>query len=137
MPVSAPSGQTLGVTTVSAETIAVDLKHVRTKSQLLDTLGALLELGGPKGNMQVRDSQENLGWGKNWDALADGLSYLDVGGIWGSSRIPTFPLELVFTNWLAYSHAEPAGWATLTEILESTRAVYAKRGLAFNFRTAP
>jgi len=116
-----------------AETIVIDLCRVRSSEQLLDLLGAKLELGGPEGNVPVMSPTSGVGWGRNWDALNDSLAYLDSGGIWGTSRKPAFPLRLDFINSSAYKSADPKGYAIFLEILKSARDKYGAEGISFEY----
>lgn len=104
----------------------IDLKNCDTEEKVLSKIGEILDLGGTVGN-------NKKGWGHNWNALNDSLSYLDVGGIWGSSKILEFPLELVFTNFQSFQEKEPNGFKTLVEILEDKAELYKKSGQLFSF----
>ena len=63
----------------------IDLGEARTSDHVLGTLGRVLQLGGPDGNIPVTTVGAGRGWGMNWDALRDSLRCLDTGGIWGTS----------------------------------------------------
>ena len=115
------------------ETVVVDLQGVSSTAQLMDVLGAALELGGPDGNVQVLGPSDGKGWGKNWNALLDSLTCLDTGGIWGTSRRLRFPLRLELRNSSTYRATDPKGFATLIEVLESARERYAEVDLQFAY----
>jgi hypothetical protein len=119
--------------TVAGEIVVVDLGSVRSKEELLDVLGDVLELGGPEGNVEVRRPTDGKGWGKNWDALLDSLTCLDSGGIWGTSRTLRFPLRLELTNSSTYRDADENGFSILSEVLEAVRERYAKDNLQFEY----
>jgi RNAse (barnase) inhibitor barstar len=116
------------------DTVVVDLQGVRSTAQLMDALGKALELGGPNGNVQVESPTDGRGWGKNWDALLDSLTYLDTGGIWGTSRKLRFPLRLELKNLSTYRATDQEGFATLVEVLETARERYAENDLQFTYR---
>jgi hypothetical protein len=113
--------------------LVIDLGAVRSKPQLLELLGHVLELGGPQGNIPVIAVNANKGWGMNWDALYDSLTYLNTGGIWGNSRKLRFPLRIEFTGSNVYRSEDASGFETFSEILERVRGFYAKRGLSFEY----
>jgi hypothetical protein len=116
------------------DVIAVDLEGVQSTPELMDVFGEALELGGPSGNARVQSPADGRGWGKNWNALLDGLTCLDTGGIWGTSRKLRFPLQLELKNLATYRAADPGGFATLIEVLEDTRQRYAENELGFTYR---
>lgn len=116
------------------DAIVIDLHGVRSTAQLMDVLGEALELGGPGGNVKVARPSDGKGWGKNWDALLDSLTYLDTGGIWGTSRKLRFPLQVELKNVSEYRTFDQKGFATLMEVLESTRERYAQNDLQFTYR---
>jgi hypothetical protein len=116
------------------DTITMDLHGVRSTEQLMEVLGEVLELGGPNGNVQVQGPGDGKGWGKNWNALLDGLTCLDTGGIWGTSRKLRFPLCLELKNSSTYRATDPKGFATLMEVLEDARQRYAENDLEFGYR---
>ena len=113
--------------------IEIDPNAVATKEQLLDRLGEALELGGPSGNHVVSDSTSNSGWGRNWDALADSLCYLDSGGIWGTSRQFKFPMLLALVHSKTLQQRDPKALETLVEILVDTKNTYASHSMNFEF----
>ena len=113
-------------------TVIIDLAKVLTKSDLLARIGDVLEFGGP-GDVTGLNPTSGFGWGRNWDALADCLCYLDSGGIWGTSRPLKFPLSLLFENASAIQAIEPASVRTLVEVLENTATKYAKTGMILSF----
>jgi RNAse (barnase) inhibitor barstar len=116
------------------DVIAVDLEGVQSTPELMDVFGEALELGGPSGNARVQSPTDGRGWGKNWNALLDGLTCLDTGGIWGTSRKVRFPLQLELKNLATYRAADPVGFATLIEVLEDARQRYAENELKFTYR---
>ena len=63
------------------------------------------------------------GWGRNWDALADGLKDLSWLG-------DAEPRLLVWHGLEGVHHADPELDATLCEILEETSAFWADQGIA-------
>ena len=113
-------------------TVIIDLAEVLTTSDLLARIGDVLEFGGP-GDLTGTNPTSGRGWGRNWDALADCLCYVDSGGIWGTSRPLKFPLSLRFENSSGIQAAEPASVRTLIEVLEDAATKYAKTGFIFNF----
>jgi hypothetical protein len=115
------------------EIIEVDLTSVGSKQELLHLLGEIFELGGPGGNVPVTGPTEGKGWGCNWDALADSLSCLSEGGIWGTSRVFQFPLFVTFKGSATYRASDPEGYTTFVEILEGTRSLYASEDLQFDY----
>ena len=113
--------------------IEIDLGEIRSKDQLLDLLGDVLELGGQGGNVNVKGPLDGKGWGKNWDGLADSLGYLDTGGIWGTSKKLSFPLLLRFSNFHSYRANGQPGWDILKEILDDTVDLYARNKMSFRY----
>lgn len=111
--------------------IVIDLKSCDTEAEVLLKIGEVLFLGGVNGNSPVQSSSMK-GWGLNWDALNDSLSYLDCGGIWGNSPIFEFPLNLVFINYENFHKNEPDQFEILEQILEGKRELYLKDGKVFN-----
>lgn len=116
-----------------SNTVVIDLHGVRDKEDLLERIGEVLELGGPEGNHPTRPDSINSGWGMNWDALADSLDFLESGGIWNTSVALPFPLHLKFTNARELQLRHPEALRTLVDILEETKAGYARRGKAFEY----
>lgn len=112
--------------------LTIDLGGMTEKAQILAALGAALCLGGPDGNHPVRPG-ETQGWGMNWDALFDGLLNLHSGGIWGTSPNFAFPLTLTFAGAQPLARHNPQAFSILLDILEQTRATYARQKLRFDF----
>lgn len=119
-----------------ANVVNVNLAGVTSQEGIMQTIGQVLQLGGPNGNHKVGPDAEVAGWGMNWSALRDSLCYLDVGGIWGSSPKIGFPLTLRFVNHAQLKHAAPDHFATLVSILEDVQTTYARTGLSFTFEFA-
>ncbi|BFO57016.1 barstar family protein [Acidovorax sacchari] len=111
-------------------TINIQGKH--SKADVLAAMGEALQLGGPGGNHPVRPGEES-GWGMNWDALFDCLLNLHSGGIWGTSPVIEFPLELVITGAGLFARDNPDAFAVLNDVLEQTRETYARSGRVFEF----
>ena len=111
-------------------TISIQGKH--SKADVLAAMGEALQLGGPGGNHPVRPGEES-GWGMNWDALFDCMLNLHSGGIWGTSPVIEFPLELVISGTKAFARDNPDAFAVLTDVLEQTRETYARSGRVFEF----
>jgi len=116
--------------------VQIDLKHVKSKMDLLKEFGDKLELGGPNGNVPVTGSMRGRGWGLNWDALNDSLCCLDSGGIWGTSKRFEFPLKLVIMNHQVYLRHDPEGFRTLVEILEDVKGSYSASEMLFEYELA-
>ncbi len=112
--------------------LTISIKGQHTKADVLAAMGEALQLGGPGGNHPVRPGEES-GWGMNWDALFDCLLNLHSGGIWGTSPVIAFPLELVITGADAFARDNPDTFAVLTDVLEQTRETYARTGRVFEF----
>lgn len=112
--------------------LTIDIQGEHSKANVLAAMGEALQLGGPGGNHPVRAGEE-FGWGMNWDALFDSLLYLDSGGIWGTSPVIEFPLELVISGTGAFARHNPDAFAVLKDVLEQTRETYARTGLVFGF----
>ena len=113
--------------------VSIDLTGVVDARGLLARLGESLELGGPGGNHCVSDPNTTSGWGMNWDALADCLSCLETGGIWGTSRRHQFPMCLRLENVGELHEENPEALATLEEILKETQAKYSLISLCFEY----
>jgi hypothetical protein len=113
--------------------IEINLSGVGSEDQLFDLLGDVLELGGPDGNMKVIGPLDGQGWGKNWNALADSLCYLDSGGIWGNAKKLQFPLKMIFTNFEAFRDQNQLSWKILTEILGDTVEAYQRHQMTFRY----
>ena len=105
--------------------VVVDLAGQTTGEEVLLRFGEVFELGGPNGNHKCT---AGAGWGINWNALNDSLSDLDTGGIWGSSRIFSFPLEVDVINCGQFKQGDPASFQILQEILDDTIVFYTKYG---------
>ena len=86
--------------------LILDLKKCTTSIQVLKNFGEFFEFGGKGGNINVKAINAMEGWGINWDALNDSMHYLDKGGIWGNSKIFTFPLHLKVINCSAFQQNE-------------------------------
>ena len=117
--------------------IEIDLSSCETSEQVLLKIGGILELGGPNGNFKCQPyiyGKPGRGWGVNWDALNDSLSYLDTGGIWGSSKKFLFPLKLIFLNWLIFKKKSPEQFRILEDILHTKKILYAKHNKNFYFK---
>jgi hypothetical protein len=114
--------------------VQIDLKHIKSKQDLLRKLGAELELGGPNGNVPA--SMDGKGWGMNWDALKDSLTCLDTGGIWGTSKRSDFPLKLVLINYESFAQNSPKDFRILMEILETVIGFYSRQGKVFEYEFA-
>jgi hypothetical protein len=112
--------------------VEIDLSGVVTEEQLVGCLGAALELGGPDDHGSAPSPSSRSGWGRNWNALADSLCYLDSGGIWGTSRRFAFPLILRFTNSQDLRSRNPSSLAILVDILQGVRAKYAEHSMQFH-----
>ncbi len=112
--------------------VTVDLRDASNDAELLAIIGEALQLGGPDGNNSVIPAS-TIGWGMNWDALADSLSCLDTGGIWGTSKRLGFPLSLRFEGARRLSLESPRTLGTLLEVLQLTKQKYANSGLDFDF----
>ncbi|MEG0000355.1 MAG: barstar family protein [Comamonas sp.] len=115
-----------------ATQLTIDLGGITQKAQILAALGAALCLGGPDGNHPVRPG-EDRGWGMNWDALFDCLLNLHSGGIWGTAPRLAFPVKLTFAHAQPLARANPQAFAILRDILEQTRAAYARQNRQFDF----
>ncbi len=94
--------------------VIVDLKGLTTDEEILHKFGEVFELGGPSVDQNLI---QNSGWGQNWDALNDSLSYLDTGGIWGTSKKFTFPLVIDIQNSEKFQKNNPKGFSILKDIL--------------------
>lgn len=112
--------------------LTIDIQGKRSKAEVLAAMGEALQLGGPGGNRPVRPGEES-GWGMNWDALFDCLLNLHSGGIWGTSPVIEFPLELVISGAGAFARDNPDAFAILNDVLEQTRETYARSGRVFEF----
>jgi hypothetical protein len=117
--------------TAFAEVIDIDISTIPTDVALLERLGEVFEFGGPDGNVRYRTGMGSKGWGINWNALHDSLSYLDTGGIWGTSRIPKFPLCVRFLGCESYKARNPEGFSILEDILLGKETAYDLQGLVF------
>jgi hypothetical protein len=118
------------------ETVVVDLGLPKTKHQLLDLMGEVFQFGGPDGNFKCDPMKPGKGWGKNWDALADSLCYLDSGGIWSTGRRFKFPLRIEFINSAVYRAADRSGFTRLSSIMRCTGPCYQDNGLHFEYAFA-
>ena len=116
--------------------IDIPLAGLSTARQVLARIGEALQLGGPDGNHTVRPGEES-GWGMNWDALFDCMLNLRTGGIWGTSPVPAFPLQLWFTGTAGFRQEAPHAFAILQDILEQSRATYARKAARFAFELLP
>ncbi len=112
---------------------SIDLSGIERSDELLFLLGQGFCLGGIDGNHHVRALNSGKGWGLNWDALADSLSCLESGGIWGASPKFKFPLVLKFTGCALFQSADEKGFEILESILRDTKANYDKVGLKFEY----
>jgi len=115
--------------------IEISLYGATTKHDVLTRFGETLELGGPDGNVPV-DPTQGRGWGFNWDALADSLTELGSGGIWGTSRKFTFPLKLTITGSDGFRTRNADEFEQLKSVLEDTRDHYSRRQRQFDFNFA-
>ncbi len=113
--------------------VRIDLAGVVDARSLLARLGESLELGGPDGNHRVSDPNTTTGWGMNWDALADCLSCLETGGIWGTSRRHQFPMCLRLENVDELQEENPEALATLEGILKEAQTKYSLSSLCFEY----
>lgn len=104
--------------------IVVDLSGLRTKEEILHKFGEIFEFGGPGGNIPPSSLTPEKGWGFNWDAMNDCFRYLDVGGILGTSKEFSFPLEIEISNYQEFKEANPEGFRVLKEILEDLPKAY-------------
>ena len=114
-----------------AEVLRIDLGAVHSEDELLSCLGEVFEFGGPNGNVRADSRVTGKGWGMNWNAVFDSLSYLDTGGIYGTSRIPKFPLCVKFIGGKKYKASHPASYVILADILAQQQGAYALRDLRF------
>lgn len=116
--------------------IQIAFDNVENEADLFEIFGRELELGGPDGNFPVKGPNAGRGWGMNWDALADSLSSLDAGGIWGTSRRFEFPLKIILLNTQEYANSSPEDFNSLIAIMRSTVTFYDKAGLTFEYELA-
>ncbi|MFO1519502.1 MAG: barstar family protein [bacterium] len=103
--------------------VIIDLKACENKQTVLLAFGEAFQFGGPNGNFPCKRGIEG-GWGVNWDALADSLTCLEEGGIWGTSPKFEMPLRVIIKNGDAYQRNDPEGFETLMEILSGTQFYY-------------
>lgn len=113
--------------------VEIDLGNIDGKEKLLKLFGEIFELGGPNGNVDC-SSAEKKGWGINWDALNDSLSYLDAGGIWGNSKRFTFPLHVYITHYKKFEQEHPRDSKILIEILVNKVEQYKRHEMEFEFK---
>ena len=89
--------------------IEIDLENANRGDMVLPILGEALGY-----------TKENY-WGKNWDAFADILGYLNTGGIYGTNEIILMPVVLLIRNFQDFKHYAPNDFAILTDILNDRR----------------
>lgn len=89
--------------------IKVDLNKITNKKDILQILGKSL---GYK--------DEDF-WGKNWDAFNDILRYIDTGGIYGTNKIISDPITLIFENFHEFKFQMPDDYNILESILNENK----------------
>ena len=89
--------------------ITIDFNNVANKNDILQILGEALGY-----------NDEDV-WGKNWDAFNDILGYLGRGGIYGSNKIISDPITLLFENFQEFKHHMPEDFTTLENILNENK----------------
>jgi hypothetical protein len=105
--------------------IIVDLDKLTTDKEVLHKFGEVFELGGPATDQTLGDRS---GWGQNWNALNDSLSYLAVGGIWLTSKKFTFPLVVEIQNSEEFQKNNPKGFSILKDVLDTKIEQYKNYG---------
>jgi hypothetical protein len=113
--------------------VQIDLQNITNERELLREFGAKLELGGSDGNVHVAGINAGRGWGMNWDALADSLTCLDTGGIWGTSFRFEFPMIVELLNSNKYAQESAKDFELLVAVLRSTAEFYSKAGMVFKY----
>jgi hypothetical protein len=113
--------------------INIDLNNCEEKEDVLERIGEILKLGGPKGNFHVESEGKEKGWGLNWDALSDSLHELEKGGIWGNSPKLQFPLTIVFLNYGEFKSKNPGEFKILEEIFDDINKYYSSIHMNFQY----
>ena len=89
--------------------INVDFNNLTNKKDILQILGKALGY-----------NDEDFR-GKNWDAFNDILGYLDSGGIYGTNKIISNPITMVFENFHEFKLQMPKDFNILESILNENK----------------
>ena len=89
--------------------IKVDLNKVTNKKNVLQILGKALGYN------------DEYYWGKNWDAFKDILGYIDTGGIYGTNKIISGPITMIFENFHEFKYQMPEDFNILERILNENK----------------
>lgn len=98
--------------------IIIDLSGLITKLETTKRFSETLDFG--------RYSDGSLVALNNWDAFNDCLSYLDVGGIYGTSEKISFPLILSIKGYSDFKNNNPKDFLILKDILSEKQILYKK-----------
>ena len=98
--------------------IKIDFNNGTNKKDLLHIIGEAL-------GYKDKDF-----WGKNWDAFNDILGYLDTGGIYGTNKIISDPITLLFKNFHEFKYQKPEDFIMLESILNENK----KENPDFNYK---
>ena len=97
--------------------ILIDLSGLKTEEEVLRKWGDVFNFGGA----------DEKGWGLNWDAFNDCLRELEDGGIWGTSKKFTFPLEIEIANYKEFKNADAKEFDIMKDILQYQMEEYSKQ----------
>ncbi len=111
--------------------VHIDLIGCEDDEDTLIRIGEVLQLGGPKGNINIdqlktEGERLNKGWGMNWDALDDILYCL---GEWDKMNYKIkFPLSIYFHNHEYLKKKNSKAFNNLMEIFENHKNILNKKG---------
>ena len=103
----------------------IDLKELNTAEQVLRKFGKVFEFGG---------SENSEAWGKNWDALFDSFTAIETGGISGTSKKFSLPLDVIILNYSTFKESCPEDFKILNDVLRETTNEYEIEGKQLHFR---
>lgn len=98
--------------------ITIDITDLKNEEEVSKRFNKILDFGIHKDGSLVGVN--------HWDAFNDSLSYLDVGGIYGTGRKITFPCKLIIKGYETFKQNSPNDYRIFREILEEKPSIYKK-----------
>ncbi len=98
--------------------IIIDITGLKNEEEVSKRFNEILDFGTHKDGSAVGVN--------NWDAFNDCLSYLDVGGIYGTGRKITFPCTLIIKGYETFKQNHPKDYQIFRAILEEKPSLYQK-----------